>query len=51
MEGAVVCVGAAVPVSSMKSGPVRASLSMTRVPVSVVGAEAGAPVAVWLRGV
>ena len=34
--------GAAVPVSSMKSGPVRASLSMTRVPVSVVGAEGGA---------
>ena len=29
--------GAAVPVRSMKSGPLRASLSMTRVPVSVVG--------------
>jgi hypothetical protein len=43
--GAPVVVGAAVPVRSMKSGPVRESLSITRVPVSVVGGEAGEPAA------
>ena len=51
MLGVETEMGAAVPVRSMKSGPLRASLSMTRVPVSVEGVEAGEPVAVWLIGV
>ena len=51
LVGVVVEMGAAVPVRSMKSGPLRVSLSMTRVPVSFEGGDAGEPVAVWLSGV
>jgi len=39
------------PVRSTVSGDERASLSMMSAPVSVLGAEAGEPVADWLRGV
>ena len=46
MLGAPVEMGAAEPVRSMKSGPLRASLSMTKVPVSVEGGDVGEPVAV-----
>ena len=51
MFGVATEVGAAVPVSSMKSGPLRASLSMTRVPVSLMDCGDGEPVATWLSGV
>lgn len=46
MTGVAVCAGAAVPVRVMKSGPLSASLSMTRVPVSAVGGVEGEPMAI-----
>jgi hypothetical protein len=49
--GAAVCAGAAVPVRSMKTGLLRALLSMTRVPVSDVDCGEEVPVATWLSGV
>ena len=43
--------GAAEPVRLMRSGALRASLSMMRVPVSLVGRGEVVPVGTWLVGV
>jgi hypothetical protein len=50
LAGALRRMGAAVPARSRKSGLVRESLSMTRVPVFCVG-WGEEPVVSWLRGV
>ena len=49
--GAATEMGAAEPVRLMRSGALRASLSMVRVPVSLVERGEVVPVGTWLVGV